>query len=204
MSSTSTSVNGGSRNAVSRCSSAATPPIPKTTSGPNWRSRVTPMMSSTPGSAIGCTIAPPIEAPSAPCIVANASRTSSAVRSPRRTPPTSVLCTSAGEAALSATGYPMRSAAATAASAVPAASVWITGMPNAVRISVGRGVRGPRAVGLRGEGRRDDRARAVDVDALERGHDPRGTASPHAEAGRSAQRARRRFGERERRHGWSR
>ncbi len=50
----------GSASAVSRCSSAANPPMPKRTSGPKAGSWWIPTMTSTPGGTIGCTIAPPM------------------------------------------------------------------------------------------------------------------------------------------------
>ena len=65
-------------------------------------------MVSAPGAAMGCTTAPPIASPSAASIDARRRRRRrSRMPRPRRTPPTSVLCTMSPEPAFSATGKPM-------------------------------------------------------------------------------------------------
>ena len=77
--------------------------------GPNVASLDMPMMTSTPGAAIGWTMIPSTRAPGAwvatlCCMVRNAWRTSSPCWRCSLTPPTSDLCTISGEAIFSTTG----------------------------------------------------------------------------------------------------
>ena len=78
------------------------PPLPAISSGPNSRSRTTPMTSSVPLGAIAWTTT--CGSPVAAVISSYAVATCTAFARPTRTPPISVLCTTPGAAVFSATG----------------------------------------------------------------------------------------------------
>ena len=118
------------RKATSFSTSTMVPPMPNMTAWPNWRSRVTPMITSTPGAAMPQTSAPPARNPAAVSTAANfrnAARTPASSGTLSTTPPTSVLWVTSGELILTATGKPMSRAAATASSSVAAAANGVTG-----------------------------------------------------------------------------
>ena len=95
------------------------PPRPTMTTGPKSGSRDDPTMSSRPGEAIGWTRRPRTASPRIrprSNNVCAASRTSSALASPRRTAPMSLLWASSRASSLSATGPPPNAAAAATAS----------------------------------------------------------------------------------------
>ena len=94
-------------------------------SGPNPGSFVAPTIVSTPSGAISWTTTPSISdsrprAASLCAISVHAVRTAAASDSASFTPPTSLLCEMLFESSFTATGYPMPSAAWTAASIVAA------------------------------------------------------------------------------------
>ena len=114
------SARGGSRRR--RGPRSGSPPSPTSTAGPNCGSRRRPRISSTPGGAIGSTSSPRTVEAVAP---AGLEQRRGRRRRPRRrraspsaTPPRSLLWASPTASSLSATGRPIRRAAATAVGGV--------------------------------------------------------------------------------------
>ena len=123
--------------ARSASTSTAVPPWPNRITGPNTGSMLAPTISSRACErrTIDCTLRPASVASGRRCVT-RASIACTAARSPAAssmsstTPPTSDLWLMSGETIFSATGQPMASAAATAASASTATRrVATTGMP---------------------------------------------------------------------------
>src|SRR3990172_7764684 len=105
----------------------------------NDTSFVTSMMISWPGAAIAATSAPPSLAPILPAasrMRRYASRTPSSPGTCRITPPTSDLCVTSEEFIFKATGKPIRRAASTASSSLPAGSAGVTGNPFPARNAI--------------------------------------------------------------------
>ena len=101
------SEKGTIRNETSRKTSTRVPPMPNITAWPNWRSRVTPTMISSPGAAMALTRTPPDRAPSrrtTPSRSRKAFRTPASSFTFRMTPPTSLLCVTSREFIFTATG----------------------------------------------------------------------------------------------------
>ncbi len=112
--------SGGSSIALSCSRSTATPPAPKTTTGPNTGSRPSPAISSSAPArrTIGCNAKPSIATPAAAAraaIARAAASASAAVARSSATPPSSDLCSTSAETSLTTTLPPPASIAAASA-----------------------------------------------------------------------------------------
>ena len=124
-------MSGAAANTTSESASAATPPRPNNTHGPNCGSRTIPAISSRLPRTISATSS--CTSPSAGRTFASnslaAARTASAFARPSLTKSRSVLCAIASPHNFTTTGKPMRAAAAAAPAASRANSSRETGTP---------------------------------------------------------------------------